>query len=145
MPITLGEDTHHIFGAENEPLSDALIQQFILPHEQAEMDEFTEYVPCFGIDDTEKFIALVWWRAELMNYEYVLATFTPQGQLISRQVIAGTQVHEGKVRRAVAMINEEYEITIAEGDSADGDQLFDPTSSKTRFMEIMVSGEIVSG
>lgn len=144
MPITLGETDHHVFGTENEPLSDALIEQFIHPTETViPDDEFTEYVPCFGIDDTEQFIALVWWKAELMNYEYVLATFTPKGELIDKKVIAGTRVEDGKVYRAVATINEEYEIGIAEGVSADGNMLFDASSSTTRFLEIMVTGEIV--
>lgn len=144
MPITLGEDLHHVFSTENEPLSDALIAQFILPGEAAvSEDEFTEYVPCFGISDTEQFIALVWWKAELLNYEYVLATFTLKGEPISREVIAGTRVEDGKVYRAVATINEEYEIAIVSGFSADGDKLFDASSSNTRFLEILVNGEIV--
>lgn len=145
LPITLGEETHHVFGIENEPLSDALIESFILPVDQADLDEFTEYVPCFSIADTENFVAVVWWKAELLNYEYTLATYTVQGQLIGREVIAGTRVTDGKVFRAVAFINEEYEITIGEGESPDGNQLFDPTTSKTRYLEIMVNGEIVVG
>ncbi|MEZ4924795.1 MAG: hypothetical protein R3A50_00860 [Saprospiraceae bacterium] len=146
MPVTLGEDTHHIFSKENDPLSDALISQFIHPLETYVPDEeMTEYVPCFGIADTEKFIALVWWKAELMNYEYHLATFTLKGDLISHRVIAGTRVKEETVYRSVATINEEYEIAILEGESLDGDKMFDPTSSKTRFMEILVNGEIVDG
>jgi hypothetical protein len=144
MPITLGSDDHHVFGTENDPLSDAFIAQFIHPLETVTPDEeFTEYIPCFGIADTEQFIALVWWKAELLNYEYILATFTLKGEIISHQVIAGTKVVDGKVYRAVATINEEYEIAIVEGVSDDGDKLFDPTSSNTRFLEIMINGEIV--
>lgn len=142
MPVTLGEDTHHTFGVENEPLSDAMIEQFILPTEPgAVLDEFTEYVPCFAIEDTEQFIALVWWKATLLNYEYFLATYTMKGELIDCKVIAKTTVEGDKVFRSVAHIDEEYEITIGEGVSEGGSH-FDPTSSKTRFMEIMVNGEI---
>lgn len=144
MPVTLGEDSHHVFGTENDPLSDAFIAQFIHPLEAVTPDdEFTEYIPCFGIADTVNFIALVWWKAELLNYEYILATFTLKGEIISHKVIAGTKVVDGKVHRAVATINEEHEIAIAEGVSEDGNMLFDPTSSKTRFMEILINGEIV--
>lgn len=83
MPATLGEDTHHVFSTENDPLSDELIAQFIHPTEEVVPDdEFTEYVPCFAINDTNEFIALVWWKAELLNYEYVLATFNPKGQRV---------------------------------------------------------------
>lgn len=146
MPVTLGEDTHHTFSTENEPLSDAMISQFIHPTETVVADdEFTEYVPCFSIDNTEQFIGLVWWKAELLNYEYVLATFNDKGELISKQVIAGTTIKDGVVVRSVALINEEWEITIGEGVSPDGNQIFDPTTSRTRHMEIMVNGEIVLG
>lgn len=142
MPVTLGEDTHHVFSTENEPLSDALISQFIHPLEAvAPDDEFTEYLPCFAIDDTDQFIALVWWKAELLNYEYVLATFSLKGKLIDHEVIAYTRVSDGKLHRAVVTINDEYEIIIIEGVSDEMD-IFDPTTSRTRHLEILASGEI---
>ncbi|MEZ4964937.1 MAG: hypothetical protein R2791_06820 [Saprospiraceae bacterium] len=144
MPVTLGEDTHHIFSTENKPLSESLISQFIQPTEETVTDEeFTEYIPCFAIDDTEHFIALVWWKAELMNYEYVLATFTLKGELIDRQVIAFTRVEDGKVHRAVVTINEEYELIVVEGTSTGEDDFYDPSSARTRHLEIMATGEIV--
>jgi hypothetical protein len=144
MPVTLGEDTHHAFSTENEPLPEEMIAQFIVPAgHDADLDEFTEFIPCFAIDDTQHFIALVWWKAGLLNYQYVLATFSDKGQLISRKVIAETKVTDGKVLRSVASINEDWEIFIAMGESVDGNMLFDPTSSKTFDLEIMSNGEIV--
>lgn len=146
MPVTLGEDTHHTFGTENDPLSDELISQFIHPTESvAADDDFTEYVPCFSIDNTDQFIGLVWWKAELLNYEYVLATFNDKGELIGRSVIAGTTIKDGVVTRSVAVINEEWEITVGEGTSPDGNQIFDPTTSRTRHLEILINGQIVEG
>ncbi len=146
MPVTLGEDTHHAFGTENEPLSDAMIAQYIHPVESKEIDdEFTEYIPCFAIDDTLRFIALVWWKAELLTYEYTLATFTERGELIDRKVIAQTRVKSGKILRAVATINEELEIIIAEGESAGQNDEFDASNSRTYHMEIMENGEIARG
>lgn len=144
MPATLGEDTHHVFGRENDPLSDELIAQFIHPTEEVTPDdEFTEYIPCFAIAHTKQFTALVWWKAELLNYEYVLATFNPKGQLIDREVIAFTRVEDGKVQRAVALIDGELEIAIAIGTSGDGGNSFDPATSQTVEMEVLASGEIV--
>jgi hypothetical protein len=146
MPVTLGEDTHHTFGTENDPLSDELIAQFIHPTESvAAEDDFTEYVPCFSIENTDQFIGLVWWKAELLNYEYVLATFNDKGNLIGRSVIAGTTIKDGVVTRSVAVINEEWEITVGEGTSPDGNQIFDPTTSRTRHLEILINGHIVEG
>ncbi len=145
MPVTLGEETHHTFSTENEPIPLAMVEQFILPTNPPDTqdDEFTEYVPCFAIDDTENFIALVWWKAGLLNYEYILATFSAKGELISRQVVAFTRVNDQKVSRGVATIDEDWVIFIAEGDSSGGNDLFDPTTSKTYDLEIMSDGEIV--
>ena len=39
MPVTLGEDTHHTFSTENDPLSDAMILQFIHPIEEVAADD----------------------------------------------------------------------------------------------------------
>ncbi|MBX2892611.1 MAG: hypothetical protein KF734_16910 [Saprospiraceae bacterium] len=143
MPVTLGEDTHHTFSTENSPLSDELIAQFIIPTEATTPDdEFTEYVPCFAIDDTKDFVALVWWKAELMNYEYVLATFNMKGHLIDREVIAYTRVDAGKVSRAVATISEGLEINIAAGASPEGSDTYDPATSRMLEMEILPTGEI---
>ncbi|MCC7503834.1 MAG: hypothetical protein IT259_00980, partial [Saprospiraceae bacterium] len=101
------------------------------------------YVPCFSIDDTESFVALVWWRAGLLNYEYVLATFSAKGELIGRRIVAFTRVNGEKVSRAVATIDEDWVVFIAEGESSGSDDFFDPTSSKTYDVEIMGDGEIV--
>jgi hypothetical protein len=144
LPLTLGEETHHVFGTENLPFPVGMIAQFILPVEEiAEADEFTEYLPCFALQDTEQFIAVVWWKAGLLNYEYRLATFDTKGTLIDHRVIAFTKVMEGnRVRRAVAHINEEWEIHIAEGVSEDGDMQFNPESSRSYGYELSISGEI---
>ena len=139
LPVMLGEDTHHVFSAENDPLTDEMIQIFI----ESDYDEMTEFVPCFSLNDTEHFIALVWWKAGLLNYEYTLATFNERGEAIDRKVIAYTRVAQGLVSRAVTTINEEHEIIIAEGSSSDGNDLFDPTTAKTRFLELMNDGSIV--
>lgn len=144
MPVTLGEQSHHVFSQENEPLPDAMIVQFIHPVDQTQADdEFTEYIPCLAIDNTERFIALIWWKAGLLTYEYKLATFTDKGELIDQRVIAQTKVVDGKIRRSVATIDEDWVIFIAEGTSLDARDSFDPTASRTYDMEIMVDGSIV--
>jgi hypothetical protein len=143
MPVTLGEETHHTFSTENNPLPESMIEQFIAPLEKEPADEYTEYVPCFAIDCDEKYIALVWWKAGLMLYQYVLATFTEKGEPIDQKMIAFTRVDGTEVKRAVASIDEELAIHIAEGTSQN--DVYDPASSMTRLMEIMPNGMIVNG
>ncbi|MEQ1744222.1 MAG: hypothetical protein ABMA02_02270 [Saprospiraceae bacterium] len=144
MPVILGEETHHVFALENPPIPEEMIVQFIHPADPtAQDDAYTEYVPCFSFEGTDDFAALVWWKAELLNYEYVLATFTLKGELINRRVIGYTRVKpDGKVARAVATIDEDWVVFIAEGESAKGD-VFDPTTSRTYDVEVMSNGEIV--
>ncbi|MBK8556524.1 MAG: hypothetical protein IPL65_12510 [Lewinellaceae bacterium] len=143
MPIILGEDSHHVFSTENDPLPELLTQQFILPVHPGNTDEeTTEFLPCFMIQDTGAFIALVWWKAGLLEYEYMLATFTEKGQLIDKHIIAFTRVEGDQIRSRVATIDEEWELHLAEGRSGTNQDQFDPTSSKTFSLEILANGEI---
>ncbi len=144
MPIVLGEDTHHIFSQENKPLPQHIVEQFISPLEASSAsDEFVEYVPCLSIAGTEGFVALIWWKAALLSYEYILATFTLQGELIDRRVIAFTRVKEGAIFRAMATIDEDWNIFIAEGEASGEDDSFDATTSRMRELELMPDGRIV--
>lgn len=144
MPIILGETTHHVFGKENEPLPLGMIQQFVYPIENIEeTDEFTEYIPCFSIEGTGDFIAIVWWKAELLNYEYRLATFSLTGKLLSSRVIAYTRVQKGQVHRAVATIDTEWEINIAVGTTVDGNDVFDPSTTRTANLDLLANGQII--
>jgi hypothetical protein len=142
MPVTLGEATHHVFSAENDLLPESMVEQFILPVDSGETDEFTEFLPCFGIEDAGPFIALVWWKAGLLTYEYHLATFMPSGKAIDHKIIAFTRGEDGNIRRAVSTIDEDLVIFVAEGISKGGDDYMDPTTSKTYEFEIMNNGEI---
>jgi hypothetical protein len=141
MPVTLGEETHHVFNAENMPLPDAMLAHYIFPYESTPPDEFTEYMPCFAIDCDEPFIALVWWRAALGTYDYILATFTEKGEPVDRKTIAFTRLQGQQVRRAVATIDEELVIHIAEG-TGDADDHFDAATTRTAQLEITPDGKI---
>jgi hypothetical protein len=143
MPVTLGEDTHHTFGLENLPFSEEMIAQYMQPIETEDIDEYTEFLPCFRIADEDNFIAVVYWKAALLAYEYVLVTYTNKGEFINRKVVARTHVKGEQIVRSVATIDNELVIYIGEGiTSAKGDD-FDPTKSKTYNMEILPNGEII--
>jgi hypothetical protein len=142
-PLTLGENTHHTFSSLNEPLPQALTNQFIYPHEEGQMDELTEFVPCFRIANVEKLIALVYWKAGLMDYQYVLLTYTDKGQWLDRKVIAGTYSDGDTLTHSIATIDEDLIITIASG-QAEGGQGLDPTSSTIYHLEILPNGTIVN-
>lgn len=145
MPVTLGEDTHHVFSVENEQFTAEMVAQYIeaAPETHNGEDDYIEYVPCFAIDDTEQFIALVWWKADLLNYEYVLATYDVQGNPLDRKVIAFTRVEGDVIHRAVATIDADWVIFIGEGRAQGDHEQFDPGTSKTYELEIMADGKIL--
>ena len=143
LPISLTGDTISIFSKQNKPISEEAIRQFILPMESEEIDELTEYVPCFRIPDTKNFHVIVYWKGGLMKYEYVLISLKTDGQLISRNVIAGILSDGDTVTQSVAHIDEDWIISIIVGQSGPDGKEFEASDSLPISMEILNSGEVI--
>jgi hypothetical protein len=143
LPLTISEDSHHDFSKTNEPLPAFMIEQFLLTIETEEVDEFTEYVPCFRIPNTENFHAIVYFKAALLNYEYVLLTFNKDGLTIDKKIIAGTKVEGNQLQRTVATIGEDWIIYCVRGITAADNPLYDSSTSESLYLELMANGEIV--
>ena len=141
MPVTISDEVSSEFSKRNDPLSMPLIQQFILSYEEDEPDDMTEYVPCFRIKGTKKMDAVVYWKAGLMTYEFVLMTFSPKGDLIDRRVIAGTKVENEVVVKSVATIDEDYNIFVVGGVNKDGNE-YDPSDSQSVSLQLLQTGKI---
>ncbi|MEL6863606.1 MAG: hypothetical protein AAFP19_04265 [Bacteroidota bacterium] len=142
LPVTLGADTHHTFSENNEPLPALMIQQFITNIEGEEVDEFTEYIPCFRVPDTPDFHAIVYWKASLLQYEYTLLTFTKKGAIIDKKGIAGTKAKGKVLAQSVATIDDDWIIHIV-GGVASTDKDYDPTSSQMLKLELHPTGQIL--
>lgn len=145
LPVTVTEDSIVVFDSRNDVLPKAGIEQFIISWEGGqEIDEYTEFVPCFRLPDTsEDYHAIVYWKGGLLKYEYLLVTFDKkEGKLINRKSIAGTIAEGSLIKKSVAQIDEDLIIHIMAGVGADNDQ-YDPESSQAFNMEIMSTGEIV--
>ena len=142
LPITIRDDSHHDF-EHNSPLSDTMIGDFILRYEVAVIDEFTEYVACFSIPKVPKqaYQALVYWKAALMQYDYVLATYSSDGNMIDKKAIAGTKVMGDEVLHTLATIDEKLTILVAMGAITEGGD-YDPNATKTHRFEILENGRI---
>lgn len=115
LPVVLGEEAHHLFSRENEPLTSAAIEHYLLPLETEEADEMTEFVACFRLPGTKNYQTIVYWKAGLLNYQYRLVTFGPNGGLIDHKVIAGTTFDGDDITRSVATITERRQIYIVSG------------------------------
>lgn len=145
LPITLSDEAQHTFSQENNPLHRLMIEQYIVPLEDVEVDEFTEFVPCFRIPETHDFHAIVYWKAELMSYQYALVTFDKKGNFINKRVLAGTYFDGDKVTKSVATIEEDWTIHIVSGQiAAARENLYDAASSAAFDLELLPDGTIAN-
>ncbi|MBL7814928.1 MAG: hypothetical protein JNL70_07960 [Saprospiraceae bacterium] len=142
LPVTIRDDSNHDF-EQNSPLSDAMIADFISRYEPTVMDDFTEYMACFSLPKAPKqeYQALVYWKAALMQYDYVLATYSLDGNMIDKKAVAGTKVKGDAVQHILATIDEKLAIFVAEGAATEGED-YDPNSTKTHRFEILPNGRI---
>ncbi len=159
LPILLGEDEHHTFSAENEMLPPDLVGKFLLQGEyefiplmqdaleEVEEDDnaFIEYIPCFKLPDTDGFHAVVYWKADLLKYEYILNTFDLNGKSIAAHVVGGMKAEGNQVKQSVTHIQEDGFIYIAEGvaEYEVGTTDFDALDGKTVRLELLNNGKIL--
>ena len=143
LPITLTSDTHHLFSRENIPLSEKMIKTFIQEIDYAPATEFTEYIACFQLPENEHYYGIVFWRADLMEYEYILATFDKKGVVIAKKIIAGTKSNGKSLLKRIATIDEDLIILVAEGEGLLEDKLYQAESSKTYHLEILPTGDVM--
>jgi len=144
LPLVLSPDSYRNFEKKNKPLSLDSIQNFLLD-EQEEVDEFTEFIPCFRLPDTSNFHALVFWRAGLMEYHYVLITFDKKGYLIDKKSIAGTIPHENAFIISIADIKSSRKIEVKEGSADTNTKNLTPTSfSHNYHLDISDNGKITT-
>jgi len=140
LPITLSDDSAIEFSKNNDPLPSQMIQQFI----DGEEDEFTEYIACVRIPNTYDIHAIIYWKAALMNYQYVLATYDKKGKLIDKSVVAGTYSDGKSLTKSVATIDEDWIIYIVSGQAAADAPTYDPTTSNVFNLELLATGEIIT-
>jgi hypothetical protein len=150
LPITLSEDYSGVFTKYNKPLPLELIETFILQKklffadEESETtdNELVEYVPCFRLPDQKGYYAVVYWKADLLKYEYFIHTFNKKGQSIATQVVASTTSDGTSIRQIVATIDPDLEIYIMGGDTTDINE-YDPGKSQAFSLEITPDGQFV--
>ncbi|WP_235297247.1 hypothetical protein [Portibacter marinus] len=143
LPINLTDETLVVFSKENKPLPMPFVREYIMKHDLTEPDEFTEYVPCFQIPDTENFDAVVYWKAQLLNYEFHLVTFDKKGEFITGKVLGGTITNGNTVIKTVASIDQDWIIHIVSGEDDVRNPDYNPEDSKSFSMEILPTGDVI--
>jgi hypothetical protein len=143
LPFNLLPDLEEI-PSDGLPLPAHLLDAFILPIEGGEVDEFTEYIPYGRIEGLKDFHAIIYWKAGLMQYEFVLVTFSLEGLPISHAIIGGMRTEDNGILHSVAVVHPDLSITIAEG-VAIQNELTGIDETNTYQMTIQPSGEINYG
>lgn len=143
FPIILGEDTHLVFSQKNDPLSEAVIVQHILPLEGDVMDDMTEFVACFSLPKKDDFYTIVYWKAALLDYQYKLVTYDKKGNLIDQKVIAGTFLNGEDITQSMATITEEYEIYMVSGQNQIEVLDYKADQSTANRFQLATNGKIV--
>jgi len=141
LPVTLGSDTHIEFSRANTPLDPLEIEDYILPLEK-DVDEFTEFIPCFCLPDTNDFIAIIYWKAGLMDYQYRIVTYDKRGDVLSNEVIAGLFSNGTMLAQSLATIDHTLTIHIVSGQGKADAKTYDPTESTSKELEIFKDGVI---
>lgn len=142
LPVSLSDEQAVEFSRSNPPLPAKMISEHLIPYEP-EADDLTEFVSCFRIPNQKDFHAIVYWRGGLMDYQYILATFTKGGKLISRRVIAGLVSDGENIARSVAQIESDNSITIMSGFQPGDEILYEAANSTTIDLELLPDGKIV--
>lgn len=142
LPVTLSEEYVQEFSINNVPLNLRAIDDWITQWE-GPLDEVTEYIPCFKIKETFDIHAIVYWKAGLMTYEYIMITLDKQGNLIDRKVVSSTRSDGKTIKRSIASIDEDWIIHIIAGENDEHDLRYEATKSKAFNMELMVDGRII--
>ncbi len=141
LPTIVSEDYLSEYEINADPFPQVFIDEVLLDWEK-EADEFTEFIPCFRLPKEEKFNAVVYWKAGLLRYDFVLVTLDKNGELINKKSIASTLVNDNIIKKSVASIEPDLIINIIAGQTLDGEE-YDASMSKAFAMEILPTGEII--
>lgn len=143
LPVTLTESTHHELEKVNLPFAQAIQLAYVQPADFGEQDEYTEYMPAFKLLHEKAFKAVVFWKASLLSYEYILSTYTPKGELISSVVISKVEADENGISKSATVITTEWVVYVSEGFVGTEVDEFDATQSVNYSFEVLPNGEIV--
>ncbi len=142
LPITITEDSASVYSLENIAMPQKAIDEFLLEIDP-DVDEMTEFVPGFRIPGLKDIHAIVYWKAGLLNYQYILATFEKSGKLIDSHVIAGTVSDGLSIVRTVARIGEDMTIYMVSGMAEGSEEEYDASQSTARELELLPDGRLV--
>lgn len=145
LPITIAEETVREISKATKPLNPQVIDQYLKEYEDAVInEEFTEFVPCFQLPAQEQFTGLVYWRADLLQYHYVLVTLDAKtGELIDRKVIGGTSYNGKDLTQSSGIITEDLMVFVVSGQGQAEDYDYEAAGSTANRFQLAENGKIL--
>lgn len=144
LPFTFNEEAVRTISRETPPISPRVIEQYILPVEPGKADELTEFIACLRLPEADNYAGVIYWRADLAQYHYTIATFDLKTQeLIQRMVIAGTSYDGEELIQSHAILTEALMIYQVTGQGTGAEYDYRASTSTARRFQIAESGKIV--
>ncbi len=140
LPLQITEKTYKLINELNEPLPDIIVSTFI--KREGDNEDVAEYVPVLRLPDTEEVIAIVFWRAGLMRYDYYLASYNQRGDLLDQRLVASTRYEDNNITRSILKIDEEGLIFVVKGEIPLNSKDYEASSSKHSYFEVLPDGSI---
>lgn len=112
LPLVVSPDTYDELKDEAAFIPDVAIQAFLLSEEDEEVDEFTEFMPCYHITSLQGFIAIVYWRGDLSGYQYKIVTYSQEGHMIDSLKVGGVHYNDKEVTHTASIIDENGNVYI---------------------------------
>ncbi len=142
IPLVLSVELQKQLTSLADPLPAPVVKD-LMPWEDLS-DEMTEILVVARFEQEDNFQAMLYWKAELMTYSFILVTYNHKGEVIDHEKVAGTTYGEESVVESVAIIEDDWMIFAAEGsDKLSGDLSFEPDSSKKRNFMVEKDGHII--
>lgn len=143
LPVILTDESIHSFSKLNKPLPLAGLVEHMEIGER-DIDEYTEYIPCFRFMVSENVLAIVYWKGELLSYEYFLLCYNiKSAEIVSKKIISGTKSNGDILLKSSSVITEDKEIEILVNHYNQASQLY-PSKSIKYHIEIMDDGSMHS-
>lgn len=142
LPLTIQYSDQHQFSKSNDDLPDSLLQQFIFPNLDFEVDEFTEFLPCIQFESVKGVHTLILWMVRLMRYLFYLLNFDEQGRFLHLQEIAGFYSEDDQLINKMAHIDVTGHIYILEGTLDESHHEVNPVHTKKWMLEFLPDGTL---
>lgn len=144
LPLTIQHSDHHVYSKANDPLPDSLLREFIIPYLDFEVDEFTEFLPCFQFESKYKLHHVILWTARLMHYSFYLLNFDRNGRFLDLLEIAGFYSEKNQIVQKMTHVDADAKIFLVEAGLSELQQELNPEKTRKWKIEILPDGSLES-